>query len=97
MKLTFKQKNIIRLSVLLLVFAGILVFIYFQLKEEDKNHINLDNLEKELSSKEKSTIRNNVNEAGGIKIQQYAANGAVRNDGKITVNEIAKIHELDNS
>lgn len=97
MKLTFKQKNIIRLSVLLLVFAGILVFIYFQLKEEDKNHINLDNLEKELSSKEKSTIRNNVNEAGGIKIQQYAANGAVRNDGKITVNEIAKIHELDNN
>ena len=97
MKLTFKHKNIIRLSVLLLVFAGILVFIYFQLKEEDKNHINLDNLEKELSSKEKSTIRNNVNEAGGIKIQQYAANGAVRNDGKITVNEIAKIHELDNN
>ena len=97
MKLTFKQKNIIRLSVLLLVFAGILVFIYFQLKEEDKNHINLDNLEKELSSKEKSTIRNNINEAGGIKIQQYAANGALRNDGKITVNEIAKIHELDNN
>ena len=97
MKLTFKQKNIIRLSVLLLVFAGILVFIYFQLKEEDKNHINLDNLENELSSKEKSTIRNNINEAGGIKIQQYAANGALRNDGKITVNEIAKIHELDNS
>ena len=97
MKLSFKQKNALRLGSLLLIFFGILVFIYFQLKDEEKNYINLDNLEKELSSKEKSTIRNNVNEAGGIKIQQYAANGAVRNDGKITVNEIAKIHELDNN
>lgn len=97
MKLSFKQKNALRLGSLLLVFSGILVFIYFELKDEEKTHIDLDNLEKELSSKEKSTIRNNVNEAGGIKIQQYAANGAVRNDGKITVNEIAKIHELDNN
>ena len=97
MKLSFKQKNALRLGSLLLIFFGILVFIYFQLKDEEKNYINLDNLEKELSSKEKNAIKNNVNEAGGIKIQQYAANGAVRNDGKITVNEIAKIHELDNN
>ena len=27
----------------------------------------------------------------------YVVNGAIRNDGKITVNEIAKIHELDNN
>ena len=97
MKLSFKQKNALRLGSLLLIFFGILIFIYFQLKDEEKTHIDLDNLEKELSSKEKNAIKNNVNEAGGIKIQQYAANGAVRNDGKITVNEIAKIHELDNN
>lgn len=97
MKLTFKQKNILRLTILLTIFAGILVFIYFHLKDEEKNYIKLDSLEKELSSKEKNTIRNNINEAGGIKIQQYAANGAIRNDGRITVNEIAKIHELDNN
>ena len=54
MKLSFKQKNILRLSLLLLVFFGILVFIYFQLKDEEKNYTNLDNLEKEMSSKEKN-------------------------------------------
>ena len=97
MKLSFKHKNALRLGSLLLIFLGILVFIYFQLKDEEKNYINLDNLEKEMSSKEKKSIQSNVNEAGGLKIQQYAANGAVRNDGKITVNEIAKIHELDNN
>lgn len=97
MKLSFKQKNALRLGSLLVVFSGILVFIYFQLKDEEKNYIDLDNLEKEMSSKEKKSIQRNINEAGGLKIQQYAANGAVRNDGKITVNEIAKIHELDNN
>ena len=97
MKLSFKQKNALRLGSLLVVFSGILVFIYFQLKDEEKNYIDLDNLEKDMSSKEKKTIRNNINESGGLKIQQYAANGAVQNDGKITVNEIAKIHELDNN
>ena len=97
MKLSFKHKNALRLGSLLLIFLGILVFIYFQLKDEEQTHINLDNLEKEFSSKEKNSIRSNVNEAGGLKIQQYAANGAVRNDSKITVNEIAKIHELDNN
>jgi hypothetical protein len=96
MKLSFKQKNALRLGLLILIFLGILVFIYFQLKDEDKYTTDLDNLEKEMSSKEKISIRNNINEAGGLKIQQYAANGALRNDGKITVNEIAKIHELDN-
>jgi len=96
MKLSFKHKNAIRLGVLLVIFAGILTFIYFQLKDEEHAHMNLDNLEKELSSEEKNTIRNNVNEAGGIKIQQYAANGAIRNDGKITIDEIVKIHGLDN-
>jgi hypothetical protein len=96
MKLSFKHKNALRLGSLLLIFLGILVFIYFQLKDEEKNYINLDNL-KEMSSKEKNSIRNNINEAGGLKIQQYAANGAVRNDSKITVNEIAKIRELDNN
>jgi len=97
MKLSFKHKNALRLGSLLLIFSGILVFIYFQLKDEEQNIINLDHLEKEWSSKEQNSIRNKVNEAGGLKIQQYAANGAVRNDGKITVNEIAKIHELDNN
>ena len=97
MKLSFKQKNALRLSILILIFLGILVFIYFQLKDREQTHINLDNLEKEFSSKEKNSIRSNVNESGGLKIQQYAANGALRNDGKITVNEIAKIHELDNN
>lgn len=97
MKLSFKQKNALRLGSLLLVFFGILVFIYFQLKEEEKNHIDLDNLQKEMSSNEKRSIRNDLNEAGGLQIQQIAATGAVQNDGKITVNEIAKIHELDNN
>ena len=96
MKLSLKYKNSIRLGVLLLIFAGILVFIYFQLKDEELNHINLNNLENDLSSKEKNNIKTNINEAGGIRIQQYAANGAVRNDGKITVDEIAKIRALDN-
>jgi hypothetical protein len=97
MKLSLKHKNALRLGILILIFLGILVFIYFQLKDEEKNYINLDNLEKEMSSKDKKSIRNNINEAGGLKIQQYAANGALRNDGKITVNEITKIHELDNN
>lgn len=96
MKLSFKQKNILRLSLLILIFFGILVFIYFQLKDEEKHYVKLDNLEKEMSSQDKISLRNNINESGGLKIQQYAANGAVRNDGKITINEIAKIHELDN-
>ena len=97
MKLSLiKYKNAIRLGVLLLIFAGILVFIYFQLKDEELNHINLNNLENDFSSKEKNNIKTNINEAGGIRIQQYAAYGAVRNDGKITVDEIAKIHALDN-
>ena len=96
MKLSFKHKNAIRLGALLLIFAGILVFIYFQLKDEELNHLNLNNLENDFSSKEKNNIKTNINEAGGIRIQQYAANGAVRNDGKITVDEIAKIRALDN-
>jgi hypothetical protein len=96
MKLSLKYKNATRLGVLLLIFAGILVFIYFQLKDEELNHLNLNNLENDFSSKEKNNIKTNINEAGGIRIQQYAANGAVRNDGKITVDEIAKIRALDN-
>ena len=62
MKLSFKHKNALRLGSLLVVFSGILVFIYFQLKDEEKNYIDLDNLEKDMSSKEKKTIRNNINE-----------------------------------
>ena len=96
MKLSFKQKNALRLIVLLVLLAGIIVFIYFQLKDEDDKHLDMNNLENELSSKEKNKIKNNVNEAGGLKIQQYAANGALRNDGKITINEVVKIHSLDN-
>ena len=96
MKLSFKQKNALRLIVLLVVLAGIMVFIYFQLKDEDDKHLDMNNLNNELSSKEKNQIRNNVNEAGGLKIQQYAANGALRNDGKITINEVVKIHSLNN-
>lgn len=96
MKLSFKQKNALRLIVLLVLLAGIIVFIYFQLKDEDDKHLDMNNLENELSSKEKNQIRNNVNEAGGLKIQQYAANGALRNDGKITINEVVKIHSLNN-
>ena len=96
MKLSFKQKNALRLIVLLVFLAGIMVFIYFQLKDEDDKHLDMNNLNNELSSKEKNQIRNNINEAGGLKIQQYAANGALRNDGKITINEVVKIHSLNN-
>ena len=95
MKLSFKQKNTIRVIGLLLILGGIIVFIYFELKK-DRNMLSLNNIEKELSSKDKAQIRNNVNEAGGLKIQQYAANGALRNDGKITINEVVKIHSLNN-
>lgn len=96
MKLSFKQKNALRLIVLLVLLAGIIVFIYFQLKDENDTHLDMTNLENDLSSKEKNQIKNNVNEAGGLKIQQYAANGALRNDGKITINEVVKIHSLNN-
>ena len=96
MKLSFKQKNALRLIVLLVLLAGIIVFIYFQLKDENDIHLDMTNLENDLSSKEKNQIKNNVNEAGGLKIQQYAANGALRNDGKITINEVVKIHSLNN-
>ena len=96
MKLSFKQKNALRLIVLLVLLAGIIVFIYFQLKDENGTHLDMTNLENGLSSKEKNKIKNNVNEAGGLKIQQYAANGALRNDGKITINEVVKIHSLNN-
>lgn len=96
MKLSFKQKNALRLIVLLVLLAGIIVFIYFQLKDENGTHLDMTNLENDLSSKEKNQIKNNVNEAGGLKIQQYAANGALRDDGKITINEVVKIHSLNN-
>ena len=96
MKLSFKQKNALRLIVLLVLLAGIIVFIYFQLKEENDQHLDMTNLENDLSSKEKNQIKNNINEAGGLKIQQYAANGALRDDGKITINEVVKIHSLNN-
>jgi uncharacterized protein (UPF0333 family) len=96
MKLSFKQKNALRLIVLLVLLAGIIVFIYFQLKDENNKHLDMNNLENELSSKDKNKIKNNVNEAGGLKVQQYAANGALRNNDKITINEILKIHSLNN-
>ena len=89
MKLSFKQKNALRLIVLLVLLAGIIVFIYFQLKEDNDTHLDITNLEK-------NQVKNNVNEAGGLKIQQYAANGALKNDGKITINEVVKIHSLNN-
>ena len=89
MKLSFKQKNALRLIVLLVLLAGIIVFIYFQLKEDNDTHLDITNLEK-------NQVKNNVNEAGGLKIQQYATNGALRNDGKITMNEVVKIHSLNN-
>ena len=66
------------------------------MNRKDTNMMSLNNLERELSSKEKNQIRDNVNEAGGIKLQQYAAQGATINDGKISINEIVKIHELNN-
>lgn len=95
MKLTFKQKNILRLGSLLFVLAGIFVFIYFQLKDES-DQMKLTDLERELSSNEKEIVRKSINESGGIKMQQYAAEGAMRNNDKITINEVAKIHSLDN-
>ena len=95
MKLSFKQKNILRLTLLILILFGIFVFIYYELKK-DNDFINLNNIETELSSNAKHNIINNVNEAGGIKLQQYAAQAATVNDGKITLNEVVKIHELNN-
>jgi hypothetical protein len=92
MKLSFNHKNAIRLAILLTILAGIFVFIYFQLQDED---ISLDNLETQLSSKEKSDITNGINESGGTKIQQYAVTGAMKNNDKITIDEIAKIHALN--
>ena len=35
MKLSFKQKNIIRVIGLLLILGGIIVFIYFELKKTE--------------------------------------------------------------
>ena len=42
MKLTFKQKNTIRLGVLLIILLGIGVFIYFELKKEQEFNNNLE-------------------------------------------------------
>ena len=95
MKLTFKQKNLLRLGSLLFVLAGILVFIYFQLKDET-DQMKLTDLERELSSNEKEIVRKSIDESGGIKMQQYAAEGAMKNNDKITIDEVAKIHSLDN-
>ena len=95
MKLTFKQKNLLRLGSLLFVLAGILVFIYFQLKDE-ADQMKLTDLERSLSSNEKEIVRKSIDESGGIKMQQYAAEGAMRNNDKITIDEVAKIHSLDN-
>ena len=95
MKLTFKQKNLLRLGSLLFVLAGILVFIYFQLKDES-DQMKLTDLERELSSNEKEIVRKSIDESGGIKMQQYAAEGAMKNNDKITIEEVAKIHSLDN-
>ena len=66
MKLSLKYKNSIRLGVLLLIFAGILVFIYFQLKDEELNHIDLNSLENDFSSKEK----NNINDTALVRLEQ---------------------------
>lgn len=97
MKLTFQQKNAIRLGVLIIILLGIGVFIYFELKkEQDLNNYLEENVLNELSSKDKYISKNNINEAGGLKIQQYAANVALKNNGKIDINEISKIHSLNN-
>lgn len=97
MKLTFKQKHAIRLGVLLIILLGIGIFIYFELKKEQEFNNNLENnLINEISSKDKYISKDNINEAGGIKIQQYAVNAALKNNGKIDVNEISKIHSLNN-
>jgi hypothetical protein len=97
MKLTFQQKNAIRLGVLIIILLGIGVFIYFELKkEQDLNNYLEENVLNELSSKDKYISKNNINEAGGLKIQQYAANAALKNNGKIDINEISKIHSLNN-
>ena len=95
MKLIFQQKNAIRLGVLIIILLGIGVFIYFELKKEQEFNTNLENnLINEMSTKYIS--KNNINEAGGLKIQQYAANAALKNNGKIDINEISKIHSLNN-
>jgi preprotein translocase subunit YajC len=97
MKLTFKQKNTIRLGVLLIILLGIGVFIYFELKKEQEFNNNLEtNLINEMSSGDKYVSKNNINEAGGLKIQQYAATTALKNNGKIDIDEISKIHSLNN-
>ena len=97
MKLTFKQKYAIRLGILLIILLGIGIFIYFELKKEQEFNNNLENnLINELSSKDKYISKDDINEAGGIKIQQYAVNAALKNNGKIDVNEISKIHSLNN-
>ena len=54
MKLSFKQKNILRLTLLILILFGIFVFIYYELKK-DNDFINLNNIETELSSNAKPT------------------------------------------
>ena len=42
MKLSFKQKNTLRLIILLIVLFGICVFIYFELKKDaDERSLNL--------------------------------------------------------
>lgn len=95
MKLTFQQKNAIRLGVLIIILLGIGVFIYFELKkEQDFNNYLEENVLNELSSKDKYVSKNDINESGGLKIQQYAANVALKNNGKIDINEISKIHSL---
>jgi hypothetical protein len=95
MKLTFKQKNLLRLGSLLVMLAGILVFIYFQLKDET-DQMKLTDLERDLSSNEKEIVRKSIDESGGLKMQQYATEGAMRNNDKISIEEVAKIHSLDN-
>ena len=71
----------------------LIVFIYFQLKEENDQHLDMTNLENDLSSKEKNQIKNNINEAGGLKIQQYAAKDCIFDFGGSNVKGIASFYE----
>mgnify|MGYP005660034409 CR=1 FL=1 len=97
MKFIYRHKYLVRLILLLLTLGGILIFIYFQLKNDTQlNLLDLKNMRFDGSGNDTRDFINDINESGGIKLQQMAVEGAIDSNDKITLNEVAKIHELNN-
>jgi len=93
MKLSYHTKHIIRLSILLSILGGIIIFIYIQLVNDQQ--ITMKQLQNiKFDKNEQQKFIQSVDESGGHQIQQTAIKGALENNQQITIDEIVAVHNL---